>query len=207
MASRSVTRFARLSALLSVTILVAAVGQASPALAGAASGDLWVVGDSITYLSASTLLPRLESTVTGDVTIDGLGGRPVANLDDLVKKELASRHPPAVMVLALGTNPSPGWGFGDYQRVVDSIPDETVVVLVTVYRTPRAGDAGTRRILGKYSRWMRSIARDRSNVCLADWRATARRHPGALLVDGVHPTARGERIWSSTIRRAVERCE
>lgn len=207
MAARSVTTLARVSTCLSVTILVVATSQTSPALARVRAGDLWVVGDSITYQSASTLRPRLEETVTGDVTIDGVGGRPVADLDDLVQQELALPGTPSVMVLALGTNPSPGWGRGDYRRVVDSIPDHTVVVLVTVYRTLKSAGASIAHILAKYSHWMLEIARSRSNVCVANWRAVARRHPGQLLLDGTHPTARGQRIWSSTIRRAVERCE
>jgi GDSL-like lipase/acylhydrolase family protein len=206
MAPRSPTTSARVAAFLSVCILVAAPSQA-PALAGARPGDLWVVGDSITYVSAPTLRPRLQKTVTGQVLIDGVGGRPVADLDDLVDQELAMPGTPSVMVLALGTNPSPGWGLGDYQRVVESIPDRTVVVLVTVYRTPDTAGSSIAHLLARYSHWMRETARGRPNVCIADWRAAAQRHPEAYLVDGVHPTATGQRVWSSIIRRAVERCE
>jgi len=98
----------RVAAFLSVTVLIAAMSQPSPALASARHGDLWVVGDSITYVSAPVLRPRLEKTVTGQVAIDGVGGRPVADLDDLVEQELALPGTPSVMVLALGTNPSSG---------------------------------------------------------------------------------------------------
>lgn len=207
MAARWVTTLARVSTCLSLTILVAATSQTSPALASARPGDLWMVGDSITYQSASTLQPRLEKTVTGYVTIDGVAGRLVADLDNLVQQELALPGTPSVMVLALGTNPSQGWGRGDYRRVVDSIPDHTIVVLVTVYRTSTSAGASVAHTLAKYSHWMLEIARSRSNVCVANWRAVARRHPAQLLLDGTHPTAKGQRIWSSTIRRAVERCE
>jgi GDSL-like lipase/acylhydrolase family protein len=202
-----VTTLTRVAAFLFAAVLIAAMSQMSPAVAGARHGDLWVVGDSVTYVSARTLRPRLEKTVTGQVAIDGVGGRPVADLDDLVGQELARPGTPSVMVLALGTNPSPGWGLGDYQRVVESIPDDTVVVLVTVYRTPRTAGSSIAHILAKYSHWMRELGQGRPNVCIADWRAAAQRHPEALLVDGVHPTAKGQRVWSSIIRRAVERCE
>jgi hypothetical protein len=50
---------------------------------------------------------------------------------------------------------------------------------------------------------LRHAARHHRNVVLADWHA-ASRGPG-LLVDGVHTTPKGAKVYARTIRRAVTR--
>jgi lysophospholipase L1-like esterase len=168
--------------------------------------DAWVVGDSITYRSHAALRSRLRRSVDGPITIAGRGGRKVSRLDDLVAAELRRPGTPDIMVLALGTNPDRDWRRSDLDKTVDAIPDGTEVVLVTVFRTWRnAGEVVARR-LGAYSRWMRSLAASRANVCVADWRATVSGHAPELLVDGVHPTSRGQRVWARVIGAAVDSC-
>lgn len=164
----------------------------------------WVVGDSLTVLGRSALQRRLEPLVS-EVEIDAVGGRPVAELDDLVKARLARGARPDVMVLALGTNPSAGWGRDDYARVVDRIPAGVAVVLVTVYRGEESSLPATVRSMDRYSRAMRALAGERANVRTAPWRSAASQHPGRLLVDGVHQTVRGTRVWAELVADAVGR--
>lgn len=194
-----------------LVLVVAAVLGAPPSVSATEASrsrprTAWVVGDSITYLGTTTLRTRLRQNISGSIRIDGVPGRSVADLDNLVAAELRSGTAPDVMVLALGTNPSPTWRRVDYERVVDSIPDTTAVVLVTVYRTRASMGTVVARRMGAYSKWMREIAASRSNVCIAKWRAAVEPTPGRLLFDGVHPNEEGQRVWAGLLAAAAERC-
>ncbi|HET6940454.1 MAG TPA: SGNH/GDSL hydrolase family protein [Nocardioides sp.] len=193
-----------------IAVVIGAMGASPPGSASerfdTGPSTAWVVGDSITYQGEETLRQELRADVSGSISIDGVPGRSVADLDDLVASELTTEADPDVMVLALGSNPSPVWRRGDYRSVVESIPDTTVVVLVTVYRTDVSEGPVVARRMAAYSRWMREIAAGRSNVCLAKWRAAVKPDPQRLLFDGVHPNDQGQQVWAGLIRSAVERC-
>lgn len=167
---------------------------------------VWVVGDSVTVYAAGALRSRLSSTVDGLIEIDAEIGRNVDLLDDLVRQRLARTDRPRTMVLALGTNPDAGWTVSDYRRVVDSIPDSTTVVLVTVFRRSGTVPASVQRQMDDYSRWMRSIARARDNVCLAPWRGRVSGTGDRYLLDGVHPNQRGSRVFADVVAEAVAQC-
>jgi hypothetical protein len=110
------------------------------------------------------------------------------------------------MVLALGTNPDAGWTLTDYRRVVDSIPDSVTVVLVTVFRSRGTASASVLGRMDDYSRWMRSIASQRDNVCVAPWRGRVTGHANRFLVDGVHPNQRGAAVFADVVADAVAQC-
>jgi hypothetical protein len=167
---------------------------------------VWAVGDSVTVYSADALRSRLSATLDGPIRIDAEIGRNVDQLDDLVRQQLARGRRPKTMVLALGTNPDPGWTLVDYRRVVDAIPDSVTVVLVTVFRSRGTASAPVLQQMNDYSRWMRRIARSRDNVCLAPWRSRVRAHPGRYLRDGVHPNDRGARAFADVIAGATAQC-
>jgi lysophospholipase L1-like esterase len=167
---------------------------------------VWVVGDSVTVYAAGALRSRLSSTVEGRIEIDAEIGRNVDLLDDLVRQQLARTDRPRAMVLALGTNPDAGWTLSDYRRVVDSIPDSITVVLVTVFRSRGTVPASVLHQLDDYSRWMRSIARTRDNVCVAPWRGRVSGRGEHYLLDGVHPNRRGSRLLADVVAEAVAQC-
>jgi len=169
--------------------------------------SVWVVGDSITAGSKARLRDRLRRSVRRAVYIDGVGGRNVSTLDELVTQRVR-RGATDVMVLALGTNSDPSWTRSDYLRAVDAIPESTAVILVSVYKSRSAATAtaAVLRRMANYSRWMREIASARSNVCLADWRKAASREPRRLLADGVHPSAAGKAVWVRLVGNAVDAC-
>jgi lysophospholipase L1-like esterase len=178
-----------------------------PASAEEQAGSVWVAGDSITARSKARLRDRLRRSVRHAVYIDGVGGRNVTALDELVSQRLR-RGATDVMVLALGTNSSPSWTKDDYLGAVNAIPASTTVVLVTVYKSRAAATASPAvlRRMASYSRWMREIAAARSNVCVADWRKAASREPRRLLEDGVHPSAAGKAVWVRLVGSAVDSC-
>jgi hypothetical protein len=167
---------------------------------------VWVVGDSVTVFSEDALRSQLETSVEGRVEIDAEMGRNVVELDDLVTQQLARTGRPRTMVLALGTNPDPSWTLKDYRRVVDSIPASITVVLVTVFRSRGTAAEAVVEQMDDYSRWMRTLAASRDNVCLAPWRARVGSHPERYLLDGVHPNERGDRVLAHVVSDAVDRC-
>jgi len=167
---------------------------------------IWVVGDSVTVYSEDALRSRLEASADGRVEIDAEIGRNVVTLDDLVHQQVARTGRPRTMVLALGTNPDERWTLTDYRRVVDSIPDSVTVVLVTVFRSRGTVPASVLRQMDDYSRWMRSLAADRDNVCVAPWRGRVRGHADRYLLDGVHPNQRGAAVFADAVADAVLQC-
>lgn len=166
---------------------------------------VWVAGDSITARSEGRLRERLKRSVRMTVYIDGVGGRMVSTLDNLVSKRV-QQGATDVMVLALGTNSTRSWTKADYARTVDAIPTSTSVVLVTVFKTRSATTPAKFRRMAAYSKWMRSIASTRSNVCVADWRRKAARRPDRLLSDGIHPSPAGTTVWVRLIGSTVDEC-
>lgn len=168
--------------------------------------DVWMVGDSVTAYAETALRSRLAETVDGRVEIDAEIGRNVVVLDDLVRDELSRARRPRTMVLALGANPADSWHRRDFRRVVDSIPRTISVVLVTVFRNHNYASPAIRRQMADYSRWMRSIAATRSNVCVAPWRGTVRGHAAEYLLDGAHPNERGAAVLADLVADTVRRC-
>lgn len=189
--------------LLASTLLPS---SASAVEARAPRPAVWVVGDSVTVYSEDALRSRLAATVRGRIEIDAEIGRNVQRLDDLVRRQLSRTNRPRTLVLALGTNAHPDWTSRDFRRVLDSIPDSITVVLVTVYRSRGTVSASVVRQLDDYSRWMRSLAAARDNVCLAPWRGRVRTHPGRYLLDGVHPNQRGAAVFADVVADAVAQC-
>jgi hypothetical protein len=196
-------------ACASAVLLLATTLAPSPASAvqaRPARPAVWVVGDSVTVYAADTLRSRLSAALDGRVEVDAEIGRNVVELDDLVRQQLAQSRRPGTMVLALGTNADQGWTLRDYRRVVDSIPDSTAVVLVTVFRSRGSASATVLQQMDDYSRSMRILAASRDNVCLAPWRSRVRTHDHGYLLDGVHPNQRGARVFADVVADAVAQC-
>jgi hypothetical protein len=166
---------------------------------------LRVIGDSITYNSRRELQQRRPAW-----QIDAKRGRPVTALRTKVDHLLATGVVPRNLVLALGSNARRSWTRADFEDVVDRLPRQVNITLMTTYRSPRyfAGHPvwGKRpRVQKRYSRWMVRVARERSHVCIMPWRRVARNNPH-LLKDGVHPNWRGKHRWARLVIRSAGEC-
>ena len=120
------------------------------------------------------------------------------------------RYPVRRAVIALGSNATPGWTYGDLRASVNLLPASTVVVLVTPFRDPAQWpNAKPYRqrasVVGVYANWAARIAELRPRTCIADWRGFAQRYPSATH-DGVHPTTAGAKGWAKIVAGAVAHC-
>lgn len=177
-------------------------GWSAPALGAirpSSSGpSVLVVGDSMTA-RARPFLRHLRAKWT----IDGVGGRKVDLLADRITAYLADNRPPAVVVIALGSNEVLTWSKDDYVAATELLPKRTSVVFVTVYRDPAIFGVERDETMRRYSRWMREIARERPKTGVVPWRMRVINKP-YLLLDGVHATdPEGERVWTKMVIRGV----
>lgn len=164
----------------------------------------FLVGDSISYRGAGELHARIP------VEVSAVPGRDVGNLPWYVTDRLrAHRKPLKTLVIALGTNATPGWGYDDYRRVTNMVPRKTRIVFVTTYRDPaRYSDEpyrGNSSTQVTYTRWMRHIAAVRPRTCVAEWRGYVEKYPSAL-ADGVHPSEWGGKAWANLVAAKVRNC-
>lgn len=159
-----------------------------------------LVGDSLSWRSDDEL-----AALRPGWSLDGVPGRRVTQLGPRIRLHLEGYGAPQVLVVALGTNSVVGWTKQDYVDAVALVPERTRVVLVTPYRAPADNDARAVARLDSYGRWLREIAGSRPATCLADWQARVVDDPD-LLVDGTHPTPRGERVWARMVVGAVDAC-
>ena len=179
---------------------VATVAPATPAHARSAPKGIPVllIGDSLTHYAAPTLLERRPKW-----KVDAIGGRKVETLPRRIRDDLATYGVPRHLVIALGTNESPGWTRADYAAAVDMVPRSTEVFFITTYRDPAVFGQDRADIQETYSSWMRSISKYRDNVSFINWRGHVKRNP-ALLRDGVHATdPEGIRYWVDLVEASI----
>lgn len=141
-----------------------------------------------------------------DWYVDAVGGRSLLALPTQILWYLVHVDPaPDTFIMALGTNPYPGWQKRHYQLSLALLPRTTKVVLVTpaVFgsRWPKSAITKT------HARWLAEIAAERPHTVLADWRQKVRRsNPdprtgrSALLAEGIHQTpVTGRRAWLNLV--------
>ena len=156
-----------------------------------------VLGDSITALAGGNLHVLRPTWL-----IDGLGGRLVTTLPDLLAQYATSqRRNPTILVVALGTNSSTAWVGHDY---LAALPYAQRVVFVTPYRDPAVTDQDVvLDRLTEYAATMHSIANANAGVTVADWRALMGARHAELLVDGGHPHEAGQQAWADLVLAAA----
>lgn len=120
------------------------------------------------------------------------------------------RYPIKRAVIALGTNATLGWSYGDLRRAVNLLPASTVVVFVTPYRDPVKWDDTQpyrvrARVAAAYASWEHRIAEVRPHTCIADWAGFAGRY-SYLVPGGVHPSYKGTQTWARIVQSATDRC-
>ena len=162
-----------------------------------------LVGDSVAWRAADELAdlrPRWS--------LDAVPGRVVDELGPRIDRYLATHRPPAVAVVALGTNPGSAWVLGDYLDAVASLPAQTRVVWVTPHRGLQQDRGNPEWLVTEVRRVqqaMRRAADLRPGSCVVDWSAAVRTQPD-LLLDGVHPSRPGELELARLVVRGASRC-
>jgi hypothetical protein len=194
----------------------------------------FVVGDSVTRIGLIDGLRELGLGTGWEVS--SVSGREVSTLPYYLRDRAAAqqplppvkhtkrwkrRHPHARpaprfkyplrrAVIALGTNATQGWTYGDLRAATNLLPATAVVVFVTPFRDatlwPETGPFRVRAsVSAVYASWEKRIAELRPHTCIADWRAFALRYPSAVH-DGVHETYAGAGAWARIVSSAVDRC-
>lgn len=159
-----------------------------------------MIGDSVTWRGSDELVVREPGW-----RIDGYPGRNVRQLPVRLQRYVEWNPAPAVLVAALGTNPSSGWRQEDYAEAVAGLPAETLVAWVLPYRAEKEGNARIVARTRRYAGWMRELAAERPGSCVVDWPRKVERNPD-LLIDGTHQTPRGERVWARMVAQRLETC-
>ncbi len=158
-------------------------------------GGTFIVGDSTTYRVSGLLRERAP-----DWYLDYHWGRSIKALPQHVKTYLKDDPHPSNFVMALGTNwcHDPEWSEARLRRAIRLLPPETNVFLVMVVRAGRF-HAEKDRILQRYNRYSRNLARSRPHTFNIDWRGTVLADPtldpvtgtSSLLEDGTHQMPAG----------------
>jgi hypothetical protein len=192
--------------ILAVVAILLALGMTSPACAAKRTDvDLEVpvsgvamFGDSMTVGAKPILDARYPSW-----SIDAKWGRGVTQLPSRINLWLSlHENPPAIAIIALGTNEEAGWDKADYQAALRMFPYNTRVVFVNTYRPaiPAPGDGSL------YSAWMRDLAAKRPMTTVADWRGAAIANPSYVSEDQKHQSQpEGATAWANLVISAVKR--
>lgn len=166
--------------------------------AKAETPSTYMIGDSMTAWS--------EDSIRSDWRVNAVRGRHAVKMRPLIRRHVNSNAGPAdQVVIALGSN---GHNFtrARYRRTINMLPRSTKIVLVTTYRDPKVFGAHRAARMAKISKWKRTFAKRRGNVCVAEWRGAAMKHGDAILADGVHPNPKGQRIFARRVARAMNNC-
>jgi hypothetical protein len=177
-----------------------AVAQREAARADRTAGGTLVVGDSLTW-RGSDELARLRPRLT----VDGEPARRPTELAHRLAAFRAQHGEPDGLVVELGTNPAQGYRRRDLAAALRGLPARTPLLLVAPYvetsSDPVVVSAWSQHVGG----WMRSLAAARRHICVADWPAYVRAHPG-LLQDGIHVRNVAEAEWARWVLREWDRC-
>jgi lysophospholipase L1-like esterase len=165
-------------------IVVACAPAHSPT--EAATGSVWLIGDSISVAA----LDRLETTIPG-IVIDATEGRQFAEGPMVLRRLLAERPVPDVIVVALGTNGSVA---ADDVAAIMSLAGDTAVTFVNVH-VPRTWEAANNATL--------EAAVAEYGAGIVDWKAAAISGEGLLRSDAYHPSNSGFDAWVTLIADAV----
>jgi hypothetical protein len=179
-------------------------------------GTTFLVGDSTAWRLTGEYDGRVNLLRQYDLdwNIDAVGGRTLLALPTRIVWYLRNvDSAPETFVMALGTNPYPGWEKVHYELCLALLPRDTKVVLVTpaVFGSRWAKSKITRR----HARWLAEIAADRPNTVLANWRQKVQRSnpdpttgKSRLLAEGIHQTpVTGRRVWLDLVVAKVDQLD
>lgn len=165
-------------------------GVSTGTISGGEDGqDLTIIGDSITVGAKDALLEKFSYLT--DAQIDARVSRPWAEGINIAR----STQLKDIVVFALGTNNSaPAINQGNVDELLSIVGDRTVV-LVTNYGV---ADYSANNEL------FRNLAKENSNIIVADWEAEVSKDPGKYLAsDNIHPNGEGAELFAQVIYDAI----
>jgi lysophospholipase L1-like esterase len=177
------------------------------------SGDTVVVlGDSITALGTNQLNSSLGSDY--HLTINGHFGARVSDQENDAAF-LAALHAKQV-IINLGTNDvlngvPTGQTTLELQQMVQKFQGADCIHLVTVNVNIRKGAQTMKPQAEALNTEINKLASANSNVNVIDWNSidaptVDATHPNGLTIDGVHPTADGQKQLVDAYSTALDRC-
>jgi hypothetical protein len=163
-------------------------------------GGFLMVGDSVSWRADDELAARQRGW-----DLDLRPGRRLDELPGRLEVFRADHGNPDQLIVQLGTNRRQGFNEDDFRTVMASLPDSTPVLFLLPYRKFNGDNSGPVAATKKYASWMKRLAADRPETCLADWPTYAAAHLSNL-VDGEHPDARHEDWYARYVVRAWGNC-
>ena len=163
-------------------------------------GGFYMVGDSVSWRADDELARKAPGW-----ELDLRPGRRLDELPGRLDWYRADHGDPDQLIIQLGTNRRQGFNEGDFRAVMASLPASTPVLFVLPYRKFNGDNEGPVAATKKYASWMKRLAADRPQTCLADWPTYAASHL-ANLVDGEHPDAAHEGWYARYVVKAWGRC-
>jgi len=147
------------------------------------------LGDSV-MLGAHVALQR----ELPNATIDAAVSRPSTEMFSRIRTRLNAGQLAPVVVIHGGTNgPTPE---KDLRSILNTLKDRARVVLVTAHM-PRSW-------MNQNNNTILSVAKDYSNVRVADWGSAADGHREYFVPDGVHLTESGGKAYAASIAAALK---
>ncbi len=157
--------------------------------AAADGSDLTIIGDSITVGSQSALQNKFPKIANSD--INARVSRPWSEGIQIAKN--MNLH--GTVVFALGSN-SPGLTKAQIQEAITTIGTDKNIVFVTNYDGKSTYDSN--------NRLFEEIAKENSNIIIADWAKTVAQNPDTYLEsDHIHPNSAGAELFAETIWSAI----
>ena len=168
----------------------------TPSSNAVSSGDVLIIGDSITNGSQTEIKEKLP-----DAEIIAQDSKQFAGTNDSNKtgiqilKEMDESSMKKTVVLALGTNGSVS--SDNIQEALNLVGSSRTLVLVTNHKR------GNASAYNGNNQNMKSAASSNSNVLIADWDAAVKDDDTKYITDAdglnVHPTAEGKKLFAQTI--------
>ncbi len=149
-----------------------------------------VIGDSITVGSKEAILKQFSELKSSD--IDAFSGRSWQEGINVASKKKLNK----IVIFALGTN-TVRLTEKDIQKAVNTIGQDRTIVFVTNFskKEPHRYDNN--------NKLLEQVAKNYSNILLADWREAVSEDTSKYMADNFHPNQAGRKLFAKTLYDAV----